>query len=75
MSLKSTFGVNLQRVRRMRGLSQEELASRAGLARAYLSGAEAGRRNATLDTVEALAHVLDVAPQELLSPQQQTPQR
>ena len=67
MSLKATFGVNLQRIRRQQGLSQEELASRAGLARAYLSGAEAGRRNATMDTVEALAEVLGVDPVDLLT--------
>lgn len=66
MSLKSQFGINLQRIRRKKGLSQEELAARAGLARAYLSGAEAGRRNATLETVEALSLVLEVDPIDLL---------
>jgi transcriptional regulator with XRE-family HTH domain len=66
MSLKSSFGINLQRIRRGQGMSQEELAAKAGLARAYLSGAEAGRRNATLETVEALAHVLGVDPIDLL---------
>ncbi|MDH6234883.1 transcriptional regulator with XRE-family HTH domain [Mesorhizobium soli] len=66
MNLRSTFGLNLQRLRRERRLSQEQLAHLAGCARAYLSGAEAGRRNATLDTVEALAKVLEVDPADLL---------
>lgn len=66
MNLRSAFGLNLQRLRRERRLSQEQLAHLAGCARAYLSGAEAGRRNATLDTVEALAKVLEVEPSELL---------
>lgn len=66
MKLRSTFGLNLQRLRRERRLSQEQLAHLAGCARAYLSGAEAGRRNATLDTLEALAKVLEVAPADLL---------
>lgn len=66
MKLRIAFGLNLQRMRRDRGLSQEQLARLAGCARAYLSGAEAGRRNATLDTVEALAKVMDVEPAELL---------
>jgi transcriptional regulator with XRE-family HTH domain len=66
MNLRSTFGSNLQKLRRDRGLSQEQLAHLAGCARAYLSGAEAGRRNATLDTVEALARVLEVEPAALL---------
>jgi transcriptional regulator with XRE-family HTH domain len=66
MSLKSNFGINLQRIRRGQGMSQEELAAKAGLARAYLSGAEAGRRNATLQTIEALANVLGVDAIDLL---------
>lgn len=66
MKLRSTFGLNLQRFRREKGLSQEQLALRAACARAYLSGAEAGKRNATLDTLEALASVLEVEPWELL---------
>ena len=69
MTLIEIFGRNLQRIRRDRGLSQEQLAHLAGCARAYLSGAEAGRRNATLNTVEALARVLDVDPADLLSNQ------
>lgn len=72
MDLKLTFGQNLQRIRRERGLSQEELASRAKLSRAYLSGAEAGRRNATLETIEAFAAVLDVEPIDLLKPYTRT---
>ncbi|MDH4985038.1 helix-turn-helix transcriptional regulator [Aminobacter anthyllidis] len=66
MNIRSVFGLNLQRRRRERRLSQEQLARLAGCARAYLSGAEAGRRNATLDMVEALATVLEVEPADLL---------
>ncbi|MBA8909852.1 helix-turn-helix transcriptional regulator [Aminobacter sp. NyZ550] len=66
MNLRKIFGLNLQRLRRERRLSQEQLAHLAGCARAYLSGAEAGRRNATLDMLEALATVLEVEPAELL---------
>ncbi|MBB6468580.1 transcriptional regulator with XRE-family HTH domain [Aminobacter lissarensis] len=66
MNLRNVFGLNLQRLRRERRLSQEQLANLAGCARAYLSGAEAGRRNATLDMIEALARVLEVKPADLL---------
>lgn len=66
MDLLSVFGLNLQRLRRERGLSQERLAHLADCSRAYLSGAEAGRRNATLKTVEALAKALEVDPSDLL---------
>lgn len=67
MKLREAFGANLRRIRREQRISQEELAARAGLARAYISGAEAGRRNATLDTVEVLAEALNVHPVDLLS--------
>ena len=66
MDIRNAFGLNLQRLRRERRLSQEQLAHLAGCARAYLSGAEAGRRNATIDTLAALAKVLEVEPAELL---------
>lgn len=66
MDIRGIFGLNLQRLRRERGLSQEQLAHLSGSPRAYLSGAEAGRRNATLETVEALARALDVDPSELI---------
>ncbi|CDX12005.1 XRE family transcriptional regulator (fragment) [Mesorhizobium plurifarium] len=39
----------------------------SGRTRAYISSVEAGRRNATLDTVEILAKALDVEPQELIT--------
>ncbi|TIV65489.1 MAG: helix-turn-helix transcriptional regulator, partial [Mesorhizobium sp.] len=50
-----------------RKLSQEQLSFVSGRTRAYISSVEAGRRNATLDTVEILAKALNVEPQELVS--------
>ncbi len=67
MKLRGVFGLNVQRLRRERQLSQEQLSFVSGRTRAYISSVEAGRRNATLDTVEILAKALDVEPQELVS--------
>lgn len=66
MELRSVFGINVQRLRRDRKLSQEQLSFLANRTRAYISSVEAGRRNATLDTVEILAKALSVEPYELL---------
>ncbi len=66
MDLRGVFGMNVQRLRRERKLSQEQLSFLAGRTRAYISGVEAGRRNATLDTVAILAKALDVKPFELI---------
>lgn len=43
-------------------MSAAELARRAGLSKATLSGLEAGRANPTIETLDALARVLAVPP-------------
>lgn len=67
MKLRAVFGLNVQRLRRERELSQEQLSFVSGRTRAYISSVEAGRRNATLDTLEILAKALDVEPQDLIT--------
>jgi transcriptional regulator with XRE-family HTH domain len=66
MNLRTVFGMNVQRLRRERGLSQEQLSFLARRTRAYISGVEAGRRNATLETLATLAEALGVEPYELI---------
>lgn len=66
MKLCEIFGLNVQRLRRQRKLSQEQLSSLAKRTRAYISSVEAGRRNATLETLETLAQALEVKPFELI---------
>ena len=61
------LGLNVQRLRRGKGLSQEQLSFAAGRTRAYISSVEAGRQNATLDTLAALAKALDVEPKDLIT--------
>ncbi|WP_108610513.1 helix-turn-helix transcriptional regulator [Aminobacter sp. MSH1] len=67
MNLRAVFGLNVQRLRRERKLSQEQLSFVSGRTRAYISSVEAGRRNATLDTLEILATALGVEPQDLIT--------
>ncbi|WBU55409.1 helix-turn-helix domain-containing protein [Paracoccus sp. SCSIO 75233] len=59
------FAGNLSRLRKARGLSQEELAHRAGIDRTFVSGCERLVRNPTLTTVEKIAAGLEVDPSEL----------
>lgn len=61
-------GLNVQRLRRERGLSQEELSFRSGFTRAYLSGLETGRRNPTIVSLVKLAAALDTEVEEFISP-------
>lgn len=61
------FGRRLRRLRQDRGLSQEQLANLAQLDRTYVSSCEAGRRNATIKTIERFAEALNVDPAALVS--------
>lgn len=54
------FGRRLKELRQQQGLSQEELAFRAGLHRTYVGGIERGERNLTLKNIQRLADALGV---------------
>jgi transcriptional regulator with XRE-family HTH domain len=66
MGIRQIFGANLKKLRRSRGLSQEELAYRAEIDRTYVSALERGVYSATIDIVERIAKVLKVEAAELL---------
>lgn len=65
--LQSIVGRNIRRLRRERGLSQEQLADELGVHRTYMGGVERGERNITLQSLERLAARLGVAPVSLLA--------
>ena len=67
MDMRKRVGLNVQRIRKERGWSQEELAFRAGLHRTYVSGVERGIRNPTVLVLGQLAEALEVTPSTLLS--------
>jgi two-component system, response regulator len=49
------------------GMSQEELAGRAGLHRTYVCDVESGRRNLSLESIEKLARALETPVSKLLT--------
>jgi transcriptional regulator with XRE-family HTH domain len=53
-------------MRQVKGLSQEELADRAGLHRTYVGSVERGERNISIDNIERLAKALEIDIIELL---------
>ena len=67
MDGKTRIGLNLQRLRRRQGLSQEELADRASLHQTYISGIERGIRNPTIMVIDRLADALEADPEELVT--------
>ncbi|MDQ6838907.1 MAG: helix-turn-helix domain-containing protein [Actinomycetota bacterium] len=61
------FGDRVRSQRQGLGLSQEALADRSGIARAYVGSLEAGERNPSLETVARLAKALEVDAGDLVS--------
>ena len=60
MDIKKRVGLNLQRLRRDKNLSQEELAHRAEVHQTYLSGVETGKRNPSIEVLSRIAGALSV---------------
>ena len=59
MDVRRRVGLNVQQLRRARGLSQEELAHRAEIHQTYLSGVETGRSNPSIQVLQRIAIALD----------------
>ena len=65
-SIEELFGKVLQRLRKDKGLSQEELGFESGYHRTYISLLERGKKSPSLKTIFQLANTLDVAPSDLM---------
>jgi two-component system response regulator len=61
VELKILLGNAIKTTRSALGISQEELAARAGLHRTYVSDVERGVRNPSLGSVEKLANALELS--------------
>jgi transcriptional regulator with XRE-family HTH domain len=64
-NLRTLLGMAIKRQRASLGISQEELAHRAGLHRTYLSDLERGARNPSIDSIEKLARALELSVSKL----------
>ena len=60
LTARARFAVNLRSARLAQGLSQEELAARAGLHRNYIGSVERNEKNISIDSMERLATALAV---------------
>ena len=65
--VKKQFGAAVRFHRDHLGISQEELAGRAGLHRTYISDVERGARNVSLESIHRLADALEVSLSVLFS--------
>jgi transcriptional regulator with XRE-family HTH domain len=59
--LQKIFGNNVRRLREAQGLTQAELASKAGINRSYLGGVERGQRRIGMENIAKIAAALAVS--------------
>ena len=67
MDMRKLVGKNAERLRRDRGMTQEQLAEISGFSQQYISGLERGQRNPTVVTLYELALALGATPTDLLA--------
>lgn len=59
-TINQIFGCQVRKLRKIKGISQEELALTSGLHRTYIGSIERGERNVSLRNVEKIAQSLEV---------------
>lgn len=73
MDVRRVIGENVRRYRLAADLSQDAVAARMGVDRAYISALELGRRNPTALTLWHTAQALDVKVGQLLEESEEAP--
>lgn len=58
--IKGLIGKRIQKIRKIKELSQEEIAEKVGISPNYISSIERGKANPTLDLLIAIAGVMKV---------------
>ena len=61
------FGENVRKLRKLKGISQEELAHRAGVHRTYIGMIERAEKNITLLNIKKITSALEVNIRELMN--------
>lgn len=61
------FGERVVKLRKERGLTQEQLAHKANIERSYMGAIERGEKNPTLKKLYSISKVLKVKPNKLLN--------
>jgi len=68
MDLEKVLAENVRGFRKLRGLTQSELATQSGIHRNYIADIERGERNITISSLVRVSVALRVAPHILLTP-------
>ena len=68
MDVVQLLGENVRHYRKLKGMTQEQLAVEAGMERSYVSDLERGTRNPSVLALGRLANALGIDPSVLLLP-------
>ncbi len=68
MDVRKLVGENFARIRREKGLTQEQVEELSGFSQQYISDLENGKRNPTIVSLYELAEVLGVSHVDLVAP-------
>lgn len=67
MDVVQLLGENVRHYRKLKGMTQEQLAAEAGMERSYVSDLERGTRNPSVLALGQLANALCIEPHLLLA--------
>ena len=67
MRLEQVFGINVRRLRKAHGMTQEALAHEVEIDVSYLGQIERGERNPTLSVVARFAKALATSPADMVT--------
>lgn len=67
MDMRKLVGRNFARLRKEKGLTQEDVEAISGFSQQYLSGLERGQRNPTIITLYELSQALGVSHMDLVT--------
>ncbi|WP_454654498.1 helix-turn-helix domain-containing protein [Bosea beijingensis] len=67
MDMRKLVGENFARLRKERGLTQEQVEERSGFSQWYISSLERGRRNPTIISLYELANAIGVRVSDLIA--------
>jgi len=68
MDMRVVVGRNFARLRKNKGLTQEQAAELSGFSQSYIGWLERGRRNPTAITLYLLANAIGATPADLVAP-------
>lgn len=65
MNIQQSFGLRVQQLRKVTGMSQEKFALSIDMDRTYLASVEAGKRNISINNIKKIADGLSITISEL----------